>query len=363
LTNSRSHAYTSVHEKRLGGEGMTLDPRKGRILQAIVTDYVQTAEPIGSEWLVTHYDFGCKSATLRNEMAEMSDLGYLVQPHTSAGRIPSTRGYRYYVDCLIPSDSADDGAGGARIDPAGMEVEEMVQVTCRALSDMTHYPSVATTPIKESNYLHRLYVAPASARHILLVALFTSGHVEHQLLEVSAAPSQAALERITNYLNRLICGKDLDQILSLVQPHVPPELHEDRVILRQAYQAVVGTVRRLAENKVFLEGTAHILRQREFQDVLRLEQLLSALEQHSVLFQVFSRALLGEDVTVIIGDEASVKAMSECSIVTSPYRVGGRTGGFIGVVGPTRMRYDEAINAVGYMSRSLTSLLSRASLE
>ena len=203
----------------------------------------------------------------------------------------------------------------------------------------------------------------ASSRHVLLVTLFTSGHVEHQLLEVSSAPSSATLERVTNYLNQVVGAKDLDQILSLVQPAVPAELSDDRSLVRQVFHAICGTARRLMENRVFLEGTTHILRQREFQDVLRLEQLLSVLEQHSVLFQVFSRAILGEDVTVIIGDEAPFEAMSECSIVTSPYRVGGRTGGFIGVVGPTRMRYNEAINAVGLMSRSLTSLLSRASLE
>jgi len=343
---------------------MTLDPRQGRILQAIVTDYVETAEPIGSEWLVAHYDFGCKSATLRNEMAEMSERGYLVQPHTSAGRIPSTRGYRYYVDCLMEPDTAEpEPLSSPRVDAARMEVEEMVQVTCRALSEMTHYPSIATTPLKESNYLHRLYLAPASARHALLVALFTSGHVEHQLLEIAATPSEASFTRVTNYLNELIGGKDLDQILALAQPKVPAELQGDRALVRQVFQAVQSTARGLAENRVFLEGTAHILRQREFQDVLRLEQLLSALEQQSVLFQVFSRALLGEDVTVIIGDEARVEAMYDCSIVTSSYRVGGRMGGFIGVVGPTRMRYDQAVNAVGLMSRSLTSLLSRACLE
>lgn len=343
---------------------MTLDPRQGRILQAIVNDYVETAEPIGSEWLVSHYDFGCKSATLRNEMADMSERGYLVQPHTSAGRIPSTRGYRYYVDCLMQPETASTGPfSQPAIDSARIEVEEMVQVTCRALSEMTQYPSVGTTPIKESNYLHRLYLAPASARHVLLVALFTSGHVEHQLLETTVAPTQSSLERVTNYLNGIIGAKDLDQILNVIQPMVPAELIDDRALVQQVYQAVCSTARGLAENKVFLEGATHILRQREFQDLLRLEQLLSALEQSSVLFQVFSRALLGEEVTVIIGQEAAVEAMYECSIVTSMYRVGGRTGGYIGVVGPTRMRYDQAVSAVGMMSRSLTSLLSRASLE
>jgi heat-inducible transcriptional repressor len=297
-------------------------------------------------------------------MAEMSERGYLVQPHTSAGRIPSTRGYRYYVDCLMEPDSTNPNPSPpAAIDSARIEVEEMVQVTCRALSEMTQYPSVGTTPFKESNYLHRLYLAPASARHVLLVALFTSGHVEHQLLETAVAPTQSSLERVTNYLNGIIGGKDLDQILNVATPAVPLELTDDRPLVQQVYLAVCSTARRLAEKKVFLEGATHILRQREFQDLLRLEQLLSALEQSSVLFQVFSRALLGEDVTVIIGQEAAVESMAECSFVTSTYRVGGRPGGFIGVVGPTRMRYDQAVSAVGMMSRSLSSLLSRANLE
>ncbi len=350
---------------------MTLDGRQGRILQAIVNDYVQTAEPIGSEWLASHYDFGCKSATLRNEMAEMSERGFLVQPHTSAGRIPSTQGYRYYVDCLMPPETTEsiesieskESMAAGSIDSGRMEVEEMVQVTCRALSEMTRYPSVATTPVKESNYLHRLYLAPASARHVLLVTLFTSGHVEHQLLEVSPLPSEASVQRVTNYLNGLLGGHDLDDVMSAVQVAVPQELMRDQTLVRSACQAIRDAARRLAENRVFLEGATHILRQREFQDVLRLEQLLSALEQRSVLFQVFSRALLGEDVTVIIGTEVPVEAMYECSIVTSSYRVGGRTGGFIGVVGPTRMRYDQAVSAVGLMSRSLTALLSRTNLE
>ena len=340
-----------------------LDTRKIRILQAIVNDYVTTTKPVGSERLIEVYHLGCKSATVRNEMAEMSERGYLVQPHTSAGRIPSTRGYRYYVDCLMePELPADLGEKSAAIG-SRMEVEEIVQGTCRALSEMTQYPSVATSPLKELNCLHRLYLAPASSRHVLLVALFSSGHVEHQLLEVSAFPGDAALQHVTNYLNGLLGGKDLDDILAEIQVAIPAELASNASLVRLAHSAVRDAAKRLAENRVFLEGATHILRQREFQDVLRLEQLLAALEQRSVLFQVFSRALLGEDVTVIIGTEAPVEAMYECSIVTSPYRVGGRTGGFIGVVGPTRMRYNQAISAVGLMSRSLTSLLSRANLE
>src|SRR2546430_7175647 len=139
-----------------GGGHVTLDSRKGRILQAIVSDYVQTAEPIGSEWLVTRYDFGCKSATVRNEMAEMSDLGYLVQPHTSAGRIPSNRGYRYYVDRLMTPDPFTPKSKPPirEADAARMAAEEIVQATCRALAELAQYPSVASTPVVSAGRLH-----------------------------------------------------------------------------------------------------------------------------------------------------------------------------------------------------------------
>jgi heat-inducible transcriptional repressor len=344
---------------------VTLDSRKGRILQAIVNDYVETAEPIGSEWLASHYDFGCKSATLRNEMAEMSERGYLVQPHTSAGRIPSTRGYRYYVDCLMTPDAAsvDQPETLTDLSTSRVEVSEMVQWTCRALSEMTRYPSVATTPAASGLTLHRLYLTSASARHVLLVVLFSTGHVEHRLLEVGQVSNAGVLEHVTNYLNETLGGRTLEDLSSRPLGPVPGEMVLERSLLETAHDAVRSVAQALAENDLYVEGTTHILRQREFQDVLRLEQVLDALQQRSVLFQFFSRALRGEEVTVIIGNEGPVQMLYECSVVTSAYRIGNRKGGYIGVVGPTRMNYDRAVSAVGLMARSLSMLLSRTCLE
>jgi heat-inducible transcriptional repressor len=344
---------------------VTLDGRKGKILHAIVEDYVESADPIGSEWLVTHHDFGCKSATLRNEMSEMSDLGYLRQPHTSAGRIPSDRGYRYYVDRLMPAPTYDDipdPVSITSISKRASEVDEIVQHTCRILSGMAQYPSVATPPSLGDTLLHKIYLTLATERQALLVILLSAGHVEHRLVGTENELSLRSLERVANYLNSQLAGCSLDDIGKFKLPAVPVELYQDSALATAVTAALVDAAKDLAENRVFLEGTSHILRQREFQDVSRLEQLLSSLEQHHILCQVLGRALLGQQVTIIIGAESPVEAMQDCSVVTSHYRIGDRVGGFIGVVGPTRMKYDRAVGAVGLMARNLSMLLTRHSL-
>lgn len=338
-----------------------LDDRKGRILQAIVNDYVETADPVGSEWLAARHGFGCKSATLRNEMAEMAERGYLAQPHTSAGRIPTDRGYRYYVDRLMTVAPLRDSLQPPALDRAANPIEEIVQASCRLLSDMTQYPSAATPPAMSSTRLHRIYLAHASRTHTLLVMLLSTGEVEHRLIEIGFAPSTASLERVTNYMNEQHAGRELSDLASTVISEMPTEIATDHSLLVLVRRALEQAARSLTESRVFLEGTTHILRQREFQDVQRLEQLLSVLEERRLLCLVLSQAILAEQVTVIIGAEGPVGAIHDCSVVATQYRIGDRTGGFIGVVGPTRMRYDHAVGAVQMMSRSLSAMLTRAS--
>jgi heat-inducible transcriptional repressor len=316
--------------------------------------------------LACHYDFGCKSATLRNEMAEMSERGYLVQPHTSSGRIPSDRGYRYYVDRLMTAAPVTDTPESKAIsgwDSAQTPVEELIQQSCRLLAGMTKYPSAATPPTRKATRLHRFFLAAASRSHVLLVMMLSTGDVEHRVIDAGSAPSAASLERVTNYLNKEYAGRELSELGQMKIGDLPPELVEDRVLLGKVRSALLSAARNLSEDRVFLEGTSHILRQREFQDVARLEQLMSALEQRNILFQVLSQALLGGDVTVVIGQECAVAAMHECSVVASRYQIGDRMGGFIGVVGPTRMNYNRAVGAVGLMAQSLTVMLTHASLD
>jgi len=346
---------------------MPLDSRKVRILQAIVNDYVMTTKPVGSERLIEVYNLGVKSATVRNEMAEMAERGYLLQPHTSAGRIPTDQGYRYYVDELM--DHADtltpEEVQRAELSAqqTRSEIEEVILHTCRILSQLTSYPSLATDPCTGTTTLRHVYLTEASPRHLLLVLLLSTGHVEHRLVEVpEGAPVGASLTTLSNYLNALVEDHDLSEVSDNLRPHeLPQELLAHAAVLLRVFAALTQVANILSQRRVFLEGTSHFLRQPEFQDVQRLENLLNALEERSQLYQVLSQALRGCDATIIIGVENAYEPMQECSVVTTSYRIGTRTAGYLGVVGPTRMQYERATAAVTLMAHSLSNVLTNLS--
>lgn len=344
-----------------------LDSRKVQILQAIVNDYVQTTRPVGSERLIEIYHLGCKSATVRNEMAELADMGYLAQPHTSAGRIPTDRGYRYYVDELLDPPSALSPAEARRasseVRQAERETEEILLRTCRILSGLTACASLATDPSTGATQVRRIYLTNASPRHVLLVLLLSSGHVEHRLVEMEAAPGDRDLIRLANFVNSLVADRDLEEVARLAGvAEMPPELVRFSGPANRIFAALAQRAGALLERRLFVEGTHQFLRQPEFQDVQRLESLLNALEQRSALYRVLSRALSGEEVIAIIGAENAYKPMQECSVVATAYRIGSRAVGYLGVVGPTRMNYDRAAAAVNLMAENLSRMLTNLSL-
>jgi heat-inducible transcriptional repressor len=344
-----------------------LDSRKVRIIQAIVTDYVLTIKPVGSERLIEAYEMGCKSATIRNEMAELADLGYITQPHTSAGRIPTDRGYRYYVDELMnpPAALTEQEASEVQTQQSSVrsEIAEIVLHTCRLLSQLTSYPSLASDPSVETTTLNRLYLTPASPRHVLLVALLSNAHVEHCLIELPRVPDDVALTSVSNYLNSVAAGKEIQNVDAvLLNRETPNELRAYSDLIDRVCRALSQSMQALSERRVYFEGMNHILRQPEFKETHRLETLLDALEQRGALYQVLSRALTAGDINILIGTENPLVPMQECSIITKAYSIQGRFAGFLGVVGPTRMNYDRASAAVGLMAHSLSQTLTNLSL-
>lgn len=340
---------------------MDLDERKQKILGAVVRDYVETARPVGSEDLAARHDWGVKSATIRNALADLSDLGLLRQPHTSAGRVPSDQGYRFYVDHLMIAGAVSPHLA---LDTQALDLERLLRQTCALLTRMTSYTSVATPPRPADTRLSRVFVSPAGDGRLLTVTLFSTGQTENRLLgPLPEAPEATASEIVAlgNALDAAYGGCALDAVATAEVPAAPREFSP---IQRARFDALALAVRRMVqqvteEDGVVLEGAGEILRQPEFRDVAKIETVLETLQNRSLLYQTLSDALWQSDTAVVIGTENPVAGMQECSVITASYYVGSRERGTIGVVGPTRMDYDRTIPAVTFFAHALSQTLTR----
>lgn len=344
---------------------MDLDERKQKILGAVVRDYVETVKPLGSEDLAQRHRWGIKSATIRNELAELSELGLLRQPHTSAGRIPSDLGYRFYVDHLMAfAPNTDIAPPILDKEDQALEMERLLRRTCALLTRTTSYTSVATPPRLADTQISQIFVTPAGDDRLLIVLILSTGQVENRLLcpapVEAASATPADLGAVANALSAALAGQALDTVPDTL--FIPPT--EFSPLLRALFSILIAAAQQMArhaadDDSIYLEGASEILRQPEFKDVAKIECVLETLQRGTLLFQTLSRALLGADVTVVIGAENHVPAMTECSVVSASYYVGTRKRGTLGVVGPTRMDYDRAVPAVGFFSRTLSRTLTR----
>lgn len=340
-----------------------IDDRKQVILKAVVTDYVRTAEPVGSHTLMAHYSLGVKSATIRNEMAELAELGYLRQPHTSAGRVPSDRGYRFYVDRLMQPGGLGRGEAESirdRMSPRRAEMDVILEQTCRILSDLARYASVATHPVVNDARISHASVAHVGQEKLLALLVLDNGQVFHEFVEL--CPESRRLDPIaaTNYLILALNGQTIESAVALTAAEDDPA--EMKELLGKVTECIRREFGSADETDVTTEGTGYMVQQPEFRDAKRLEAVLSVLEQRSALYKLFSSVYLGPSVTVIIGTENPLEEMRDCSFVGARYRIAGRPAGTIGVLGPTRMDYRRAISAVEFMSRNLGELLTALSV-
>ena len=347
---------------------MELDLRKQRILHAIVQDYVATAEPVGSHILVERYSLGVKSATIRNEMAEMSERGFLRQPHTSAGRVPSDLGYRFYVNRLMSLPVLQDGEVRQirrAVASASSELDAILRQTCRLLAEMTQLPAVATSPDTDDTQLRQVFLAPAGAEKALLALLFSTGRTENRLVGELRLTAGDALH-LANALNERFAGKTLAE-LSVRTPDEtpPPELVRfARFWQRLAQEVSSAAVALRSETPVFIEGASAALNLPEFRDVERLSQFLSLIQERAALLEMLGGAVSGAmppAVQVVIGEESGRPAMMDYSVVSASYYIGVRERGSIGVLGPTRMDYARVSAAVELMAKTMTDILTRLS--
>ncbi|MBV8301125.1 MAG: heat-inducible transcription repressor HrcA [Candidatus Dormibacteraeota bacterium] len=334
---------------------IALDSRKQQILKAVVADYTRTGVPVGSQALALHLA-SWSSATIRNELAMLSEVGYLIQPHTSAGRVPSDLGYRYYVDFLMEEEELPPVVRRQMeplFAPLGASLEEILEVAATALALATDGVSLVTGPGSAGARLKHLDLVSLDPDHALLVLVLEGNVVRQHTVKLSSPSDQAALSALAAALNTDVAGLDAVAIESS---------ESDDAARREVLAAVVTLMRSVdaqQDTLVVHDGVRNLLRQPEFGDVELLRQVIAVVEEERTLAALIAQLDLGRGVQIMIGRENSIEELSRCSLVLTTYRAGADRRGTIGVLGPTRMLYGQVAPRVRYVAQRLGRALER----
>lgn len=340
-----------------------LPERDRRILGALVQAYIDHGEPISSLWLASR-GFGVSSATLRNVMARLEELGYVRQPHTSAGRVPTDMGYRSYVDQLLSERRSARLAPDVeeRLRRAGT-VEDVLSHASQEISRASHQVGFAMVPATEATFEHLDFV-PLDGGRVLVVLISTGGHISHKVIEPKETFAPSELQQAANFLNSEFQGRSL----SAVRQAIVERLSEDRTL----YDQLMARALRLAsstfeglerEPSVYIQGTALLLEMAVGHDpetaLTTMRTLVRMMEEKSRLVKLIDACMDGHGLTVFIGSEHQDPDLQHFSVVTSTYTDGKRTGA-VGIIGPTRMRYSRAINVVDSLSRTINRVFDNS---
>jgi heat-inducible transcriptional repressor len=338
-------------------EDFMLDERKATILRAVVTEYIETAQPVGSGHVASSAEVNVSSATVRNDMAALEAEGYLAQPHTSAGRIPTEKGYRFFVDQL-------GGPGKLGVSESQQvrtffsrthgEMEQMLSDTSRLLSSLTHYAAVVVGPQHEVATIKSVQLVGLSSRLVLAVLVLSSGAIEKHSIELADDTDDLIVNAAAVRLSTLIIGQTLASASSIDSRSLDLGESADVADVLRAALAVLGGEHRHDE-QVFIGGTSDMVE--SFDAVRTVSEILRILEQQLVVVSLLED-VLDRGLSVAIGRETGNEALADCSIVVAPYVVDGETAGSIGVLGPTRMHYDQALSAVAVVANRLGRTLS-----
>lgn len=335
--------------------------RRNRILAAIIQSYIDTAEPVASLTVCRRERTGLSSATIRNVMAELEKMDLIWQPHPSAGRIPTEKGYRYYVNSLMQTrelnqDEKEEVESTYRDHREQLEV--IIEKTSRLLSSVTRYVGVILLPSLKVSTFKELKLVPLEGRKILVVLVTSSGLIRSSLFEAEEEISPAELAKISRFINSEFSGLSFSRMQERLRPRLTAE-NDPFFYLRKQACRILERSRLLSRNEeIFLEGTSYIAEQPEFKELSRLKKVLKALEDKGQLRLLLTRDLELPGVKIRIGGENRSKMMEDCTVVTASYCTRQRALGSLGVIGPMRMTYSQVVSLVNYVARTLTNFIS-----
>jgi len=339
-----------------------LNQREKAILRSIVQQFILTATPVGSRNITKKYDIGFSPATVRNIMSDLEDSGFINHPHTSAGRIPTDKGYRYYVDSLMDIDKLNlkekgliDSSIGSLLD----EADEIVKVTSRLLSSITKQIACVTYPNLESGIFEKIQIISLTSTKILVVISIKSGLVKTITMELETEIKESQRESIQSLLNEKLAGLSLEEIRNTFRERFSDADEEQRPIIRLFIDSVDKLFKDdIKTDRMILTGAKNIIQQPEFENPENFQSIVELIEDKDVIIHIMEKSSISknEEVYISIGSENLEKKLKEYSFVSKEYKF-GETGGTLGIIGPKRMEYSRIVAIVDYLAKVLTEHL------
>ena len=342
---------------------MELDERKQKILQAIIRNYLETGEPVGSRTISKYTDLNLSSATIRNEMSDLEEMGYILQPHTSAGRIPSDKGYRFYVDTMLEEKEREVEELKGLLTEKDEKMDTLLKRVAKVLATNTNYAAMVTTPQYHSNKLKFIQLSRVD-RHQLLAVIVVEGNViRNTMLNVDEELTDETLLKLNILLNTNLNGLAIDEINLGMITMLKQQAGIHSGIIGEVIDAVAETIRSGDDLKIYTSGTKNILKYPELTDNReKASELINVFEEEQALNELVTETLSDESGTgiqVYIGNETPVQSMKDCSVVTATYELGEGMRGTIGIIGPKRMDYDKVIGTLKTLMNELDSIYNK----
>ncbi|PLY06896.1 MAG: heat-inducible transcription repressor HrcA [Desulfuromonas sp.] len=340
----------------------TLNERSQNILEAIVEDYIASAEPVGSRAITRRHSFNLSPASIRNVMADLEDMGLLCSPHTSAGRIPTAKGFQYYIDSLLEirdlsSRERETLQSSYRFQ--GMKMEDIMQEVGRVMSGLSQYTGLVMAPKFSSTVFRQIEFIRLSEGRVLVIYVSESGLVQNKIITADAGLTNQQLEQISNYLNKELNGLSIQE----VRAKLSSELQEERVrfdqLKKQALSLSHAALQDEVENQIYVSGASLMLEQPEFSSPQQMKKLIQTLESKSLLIELLDRSQSAQGVQIFIGSESSQIDLDGCSLITSNFSNQKGAIGTLGVIGPVRMNYSKVIPIVDFTAQLVSRVLGR----
>lgn len=342
---------------------MELDERKLKILQAIIRTYLETGEPVGSRTISKYSDLNLSSATIRNEMSDLEELGYILQPHTSAGRIPSDKGYRLYVDTMLDAKESEVKNLREELEEKAEKIDDILKQVAKFLATNTNYATMVSGPRYQSKRIKFIQITSVDDEHLLAVIVLDNNVVKNQMIRVDEPVEEEMVVKLNFILNTTLNGLDVLEMNLAVIQKIKEQVGRHTQVIDSVLEVIGKTLIEEDDLEVYTSGATNILKYPELSDKTKAAELIGAFEEKKIIHNWLGLPKKGEessgethDIQVYIGDETKVDTMKDCSMVTATYRIQEGVYGKIGIVGPKRMDYDKVVGTLNSLMSQLDDI-------